>query len=208
MNWFALENAPSWFWLHALKPLTNSEGAGYGLGFWNPPLDPQPGPLPPGHWEYNPDNFNAVAGFLRFLPWDSVRVEVGEDEVRGDQRVLAYLFDPARARWALPGERAPHPSLYPSSRATLRNPARARAAATHLGMVLSNRGAAVFAARVALAGTSVKDPPLAFDGFVYGPTQLAVPLGRRTATANATSGEWGLDVELQPLTLQFWVQAL
>ena len=75
-------------------------------------------------------------------------------------------------------------------------------------MVLSNRGAGAFAARVALAGSSTKDPPLAFDGYVYGPTQLAVPLGRRAASANASSGEWGLDVELQPLTLQFWVQAV
>jgi hypothetical protein len=35
-----------------------------------------------------------------------------------------------------------------------------------------------------------------------------VSLGRRAATANESSTEWGLDVELAPLTLQFWVQAV
>ena len=64
MNWFVFENSPSWFWLHALKPLTNSEAAGYGLGFWNPPLSPSNATsLPPGHWDYNPFNYNAIAGF-------------------------------------------------------------------------------------------------------------------------------------------------
>ena len=99
MNWFSFENAPAWFWLHALKPLTNTEAAGYGLGFWNPIDDPvSPSPVLPGHWEYNAENFNALAGFLKYLPWDSVRLDVIEDAVRYDQRVLAYLFDPARAR--------------------------------------------------------------------------------------------------------------
>ena len=69
MNWFVFENAPSWFWLHALKPLTNSEAQGYGLGFWNPINEPvSPSPVLPGHWEFNYDNFNAVAGFLKYLP--------------------------------------------------------------------------------------------------------------------------------------------
>ena len=205
MNWFVFEDAPAWFWLHALKPLTTSEAAGYGLGYWNPVADPVPGALPPGHWEYNPDNFNAVAGFARYLPWDSVRVEVAEDEVRGDQRVLAYLFDPARARWAGGAGGA---GAAGSSRATLRDPSRARAAATHLGVVLSNRWVAhSFSARVALAGAAGGAAP-EFDGFAYGPNVTGAPLGRRAATRNATSGEWGLDLVLAPLTLQFWVQAV
>ena len=36
-------------------------------------------------------NWNALAGFLRHLPWDSVRVEVEEPTVRGDQRIMAWL---------------------------------------------------------------------------------------------------------------------
>ena len=31
MNWFLL-GAPTWYWLHALKPTTNAESAGYGVG--------------------------------------------------------------------------------------------------------------------------------------------------------------------------------
>jgi hypothetical protein len=97
-----------------------------------------------------------------------------------------------------------------SSRATLRDPSRARAAATHLGLVLSNRWVAhSFSARLALAGTgggAAAAPE--FDGFVYGPADAGTPLGRRAATVNASTGEWGLDVVLEPLTLQFWVQAV
>lgn len=36
MNWFTFINSPTWFWIHALKPLGNSESYGYSLGFWKP----------------------------------------------------------------------------------------------------------------------------------------------------------------------------
>lgn len=36
MNWFTFINSPTWFWIHALKPLGNSESYGYALGFWKP----------------------------------------------------------------------------------------------------------------------------------------------------------------------------
>ena len=36
----------------------------------------------------------GVAGFARYIPWDSVRVNVIEDELRGDNRILAYMFNP------------------------------------------------------------------------------------------------------------------
>jgi hypothetical protein len=51
MNWMVFENSPTWFWLHASKPVTNKENL-------------QPG-LKPGYWEYNPYNWNALAGFVR-----------------------------------------------------------------------------------------------------------------------------------------------
>ena len=135
MNWFVFEDAPTWFWLHALKPVGHSEAAGYALGYWQPindttkgdardksvsaehlhqpswasawkaPMKGQPGPvqaLPPGNWEFIDENWNAIAGFTKYMPWNSVRVRVSEDVVRHDARILAYLYSTAAARW-LPG---------------------------------------------------------------------------------------------------------
>ncbi|MFB7927767.1 hypothetical protein ACFC4C_01530 [Streptomyces sp. NPDC056039] len=81
MNWMTFQNAPSWFWLHALKPTSNAEATGYALGYWRSPhgkhLDRFPD-VKPRHWTFNPLNWNAVAGFLRYMPWDSVRYHVDE----------------------------------------------------------------------------------------------------------------------------------
>ncbi|TVQ27925.1 MAG: hypothetical protein EA382_02775 [Spirochaetaceae bacterium] len=100
MNWFQLADAPSWFWIHALKPVTNSEASGYSLGYWMPAVgipddlrDTLPAALAdlqPGTWTWNPHNWNAVAGFIRHLPWDSVVVEVHEETPDSDARVLAF----------------------------------------------------------------------------------------------------------------------
>ncbi len=32
MNWFQIGEAPTWFWIHALKPIGNAEASGYSLG--------------------------------------------------------------------------------------------------------------------------------------------------------------------------------
>ncbi|MFF3402888.1 hypothetical protein ACFYW6_30810 [Streptomyces sp. NPDC002659] len=81
MNWMTFQDAPTWFWLHALKPTTNAEGKGYALGYWRPaegkPFDGAPR-LEPGHWDFNPLHWNALAGFLQYMPWDSVRYHVDE----------------------------------------------------------------------------------------------------------------------------------
>lgn len=205
LNWFVFESAPSWYWLHALKPLGHAEAAGYGLGYWNPVLDPAPGSLPPGHWEYNADNSNALAGFLRYMPWDAVRVDVAEDAVLGDQRVLAYLFDPARARWLLPPGAQPPPAAQ-SSRHTLRDGAAARAAATHLGVVLCNRYFEhAFTSTLALVWDAAAPAPV-FDGWGFSGASANVALGTRTAVRNATSGLFELSVDTPPLTAAFWVQ--
>jgi hypothetical protein len=93
MNWMVFENSPTWFWLHALKPVTNLEAAGYSLGYWRPPGALQKDiqtKLQPGHWEFNPQNWNAIAGFLKYLPWDSTRITVEESKVEYDQRILAW----------------------------------------------------------------------------------------------------------------------
>lgn len=104
MNWMVFENSPTWFWLHALKPVTNMEAGTYALGFWRPygqlkqNLRPH---LKPGHWEFNPQNWNAIAGFLKYLPWDSTRLQVDEDTVRHDQRILVWQSQEGRLGIAL-----------------------------------------------------------------------------------------------------------
>jgi hypothetical protein len=93
MNWFVFENAPTFFWLHALKPTYNAEASGYALGFWRPTDDKDMSRFPeikPGHWNYNRQNWHSLAGFLKYLPWDSVRLNVTEDQVRLDNRILAW----------------------------------------------------------------------------------------------------------------------
>ncbi|MGV9266880.1 hypothetical protein ACWDRR_19730 [Kitasatospora sp. NPDC003701] len=95
MNWMTFQDSPTWFWLHALKPTTNAESPGYSLGFWRPPSDTDFSPnhfpnLPVGHWTWNPQNWNAIAGFVKYLPWNSVRYHVDESAVQNDQRIMAW----------------------------------------------------------------------------------------------------------------------
>ena len=93
LNWMVFVDSPTWFWLHALKPSYNAEASGYSLGFWRPQDDDDMTHFPTiqkGHWDYNPQNFNAIAGFLRHMPWDSRRINVREDQVRRSQRIMAY----------------------------------------------------------------------------------------------------------------------
>ena len=114
MNWIVFENSPTWFWLHALKPVTNMEASTYALGFWRPygrlkyNLRPN---LKAGHWEFNPQNWNAVAGFLKYLPWDSTRLQVDEDTVRYDQRILVWISKHGRLGIAL-SNRGPVPFTF------------------------------------------------------------------------------------------------
>lgn len=57
MNWFTFVNSPTWFWIHALKPLGNSEASGYSLGFWKPK-----------GWKENKDHYLGVpAGAARTI---------------------------------------------------------------------------------------------------------------------------------------------
>lgn len=95
MNWMTFENSPTWYWLHMLKPLGNSEASGYSLGFWRAQGDDKvyDGPyndLAQGEWDYNYQNWNSVRGFLKYMPWNSQRYTVHEDQVRGDQRIMAF----------------------------------------------------------------------------------------------------------------------
>jgi hypothetical protein len=90
MNWFTFVNSPTWYWLHALKPATNSEASGYSLGFWRSETDEKTSSIEKGHWVYNPYNYNALAGFLKYMPWNSRRYAVSENKVRPDNRIFAY----------------------------------------------------------------------------------------------------------------------
>jgi len=98
MNWFQLGRAPSWFWIHALKPFTNQEASGYSLGFWRPADDAAvasdsryPPGLKAGHWIFNPYNWNAVGSFVRQMPWDVRGVTIDEQKPDDDLRVFAFL---------------------------------------------------------------------------------------------------------------------
>jgi O-glycosyl hydrolase len=93
MNWMTFQNSPTWFWLHALKPTYNSEASGYALGFWRPEDDTdftKYGNIQPGHWDYNKQNWHSIAGFLEYMPWNSVRYGVDEATVRNDNRIMAW----------------------------------------------------------------------------------------------------------------------
>jgi hypothetical protein len=93
MNWMVFENSPVWYWIHALKPVTNVEATGYSLGFWRPAGEIKANLRPdiePGHWDFNQRNWNALAGFLHHLPWDSTRLTVDETIVQHDERILVW----------------------------------------------------------------------------------------------------------------------
>ena len=207
MNWMAFENAPSWYWLHALKPLTNAEAKGYSLGFWAPTNRSLGNfSIPPGTWEYNAPNFNAVAGFTKYLPWNSVRINVTEDTIRPDFRILAYLYDPAMARW----DKNTQPALLEGAKSTLLDSTRANAAATKLGFVVTHRLNATvapdFTFNIDITGMSAGSPLPTFSGHLYSANVTDSNLGTKTATRDPTNGMLSLSVTLSPQTIQFWVQ--
>jgi len=93
MNWFTFENAPTWFWLHALKPTYNSEGEGYALGLWRPYDDDDLTKYPhigKGQFDYIKTNWHAIAGFVKYLPWNSIRYHVDEGLLSADHRIMAW----------------------------------------------------------------------------------------------------------------------
>lgn len=93
MNWMTFENAPTWFWLHALKPTYNKEAEGYALGLWRPYDDDdftKYSNIDKGHFAYVKTNWHAVAGFLKYMPWNSVRYHVEEGVMRPNQRIMAW----------------------------------------------------------------------------------------------------------------------
>jgi O-glycosyl hydrolase len=93
MNWLTFENSPTWFWLHALKPTYNQESEGYGLGLWRPYDDDdfsKYSHIAKGHFDYINTNWHAVAGFLEYMPWNSVRYHVDEGRLSTNHRIMAW----------------------------------------------------------------------------------------------------------------------
>lgn len=92
MNWLTFANAPSFYWIHASKPCQNVESLGYGLSLWKGPnaTGTLCEGLQEGEFVVDPFNANAMLPFTRLVPWDSWRLDVGEDTERRDQRVLAW----------------------------------------------------------------------------------------------------------------------
>ena len=114
MNWMVFENSPVWYWIHALKPVTNLEATGYALGFWHPGGELKNNIRPdlqPGHWAFNPYIWNAVTGFLKYMPWDSTRLEVDESTVQHDQRILVWRSKAGKLGIAL-SNRGPLPYTF------------------------------------------------------------------------------------------------
>lgn len=104
MNWMTFVDSPTWYWLHALKPSYNSESEGYGLGIWRPGDDSnfdKYGNIEPHHWDYLTTNYHAMAGFLRYMPWNSVRFNISEQTVRKDQRIMGWTTPKGQRVFAL-----------------------------------------------------------------------------------------------------------
>ncbi|WP_199882063.1 hypothetical protein [Streptomyces sp. CB03911] len=122
MNWMTFQNSPTWFWLHALKPIGNSESEGYSLGLWRPPGDTDfsAGHYPDlqaGHWQFNPRNWNAVSGFVKYLPWDSVRYHVEEPlhtdgSYYSEHRIMAWRTTAGKPVFALTNRSATESYTY------------------------------------------------------------------------------------------------
>lgn len=104
MNWMTFENSPTWFWLHALKSTNDSIATGYGLGVWRPSTDTNTSHysnVSTGHFDYLSYNYNAIAGFLAYMPWNSVRYEVTESKVLNNNRIMAWRKPDGKLVFAL-----------------------------------------------------------------------------------------------------------
>lgn len=208
MNWMVFENSPTWYWLHALKPIINEEADGYSLGFWNPIVNSSTSTkLPPGYWDYNYDNYNALAGFTKYLPWDSVRINVTEDEIRNDVRIMAYKYNPQKAIWLVSKE-AKKQTIQPGStrRIIKGDDQDIRNEATNFAFVVTNRvNNTVMNIQIQLDGISNPNT-LQFHGHLYSSNFTDQDLGIINPQLNVTNNMYYLSLNVDPYTIQFWVE--
>jgi hypothetical protein len=53
-------------------------------------LQRQAAAIEPGHWVFNPYNWNAVGSFVRHMPWDSTAIAISEATFDAKARLLAF----------------------------------------------------------------------------------------------------------------------
>jgi hypothetical protein len=115
MNSFQLAENPTWFWIHALKPLKNAEASGYALGFWRSLME-KGEPVPAERmrrWPEGPE-FTRLPEALRGL--EMVSAKRGKPDRPGigysfsvNQPVTVYLLSASGAPgngWEPTGETA------------------------------------------------------------------------------------------------------
>ena len=94
MNWMTFLDSPTWYWLHALKPVSDLYNRdGFGMGVWREPSAKQSYGYPDlkvGHFQMFWWNWHPIAGFLKYMPWDSVRYTVDEKDAKTDNRIMAW----------------------------------------------------------------------------------------------------------------------
>eukprot|EP00041_Stephanoeca_diplocostata_P013581 m.238549 g.238549 ORF g.238549 m.238549 type:complete len:634 (-) comp19390_c0_seq7:142-2043(-) len=189
MNFFTFAQSPGFYWIHALKPTTNKESAGYSLGYWRPPQDTNMTRFPdlaPRHWVYNPINYHAVAGFAKHMPWESTRLYVVESEVNRDARIVAFRTP---ATTLSRGDGGPlHAFKTPPGR---------------LGIILAYGQHALPSSNYTY-GISINDGQShVLNGYRYTPDASGynVSIGTVTVPAQGT-----INITLQALTIEFWLE--
>ncbi len=180
MNWMVFANAPTWFWLHALKPTYTDTAVGYGLGVWRPSDDSdytKYAGVKQGYWDYNAPVWNAVSGFVQYLPWNSVRYQVDEplDPATGkpyvDRRIMAWKTPQGKLVLAL----------------------------THRVPNASTATAAPYTFTVDTGSSRT------FTGHRYRWSPHDQPLADNNVPQATRSGP-GLSITLDPNTIEFWIE--
>ena len=181
INWFVFSDAPKFTWLHALKPTYNVEAVGFGLGFWRPYDDDVNRTIHKGHWRYNNVTWNALGGFPRHMPWNSIRLNVTEEMVYTEQRIMAF------ATPAL-GDGGPLHKTTPAGK---------------VGLVLTNAASVSFTARVTLKSAADSKAVGPFRGHRYTIGEFGTALGQRSV-----DGAGVLTVVLPPFAIEFWTEGV
>ncbi|MGG1516073.1 hypothetical protein ABE504_11710 [Paenibacillus oryzisoli] len=190
MNWFTFVNSPTWYWLHALKPLYNSEATGFSLGFWRASDDdPIPGEphanLEKGHWEYNNKNWNALAGFLKYMPWDSVRYAVNEPKDAANH----YLTDNRIMAWKAPAVKNP------LNTDSLLQPGK-------MAFAVTNRSSSDYYTYNVEVGAGKTYKGYRYTEADHGANSEGVEIGTQVTTAENTT----ITTTLKGYAIEFWVE--
>ena len=190
LNFFTFTNSPAFYWIHALKPTTNDESKGYGLGFWRPRSDQNQSHFPDvktGEWTYAPINYHAVAGFAKIMPWDSVRYDVTEETVEPDARIMVF--------------KTPEGTLTHGHGGPLHA---YRTPPGKIGLVLAYGRDAKPGVNFTYTVAFDDNQAHTLNGYRFTPDASGynVSLGSKTWSA----GGAGIDITVPPLAIEFWVE--